>query len=61
VAEWYGVRVESRRSGPRGNERLLRALAQPDAVHAKQPLGAILVTGDLAGCAYRKFYLASRG
>jgi Calcineurin-like phosphoesterase len=47
VGERYGFRVESGRSGPRGNERLRRALAQLDKIHAVQPLDAIMITGDL--------------
>lgn len=47
VGERYGFRIESGRSGPRGNERLKRALAQLNALHAAHPLDAILVTGDV--------------
>ena len=47
VGERYGFRVESGRSGPRGNGRLRQALARLDEIHEKQPLDAILVTGDL--------------
>ncbi len=47
VGERYGFRVESGRSGPRGNERLRRALAQLDEIHAAQPLDVVLITGDL--------------
>jgi 3',5'-cyclic AMP phosphodiesterase CpdA len=47
VGERYGFRIESGRSGPRGNERLRQALARLDGIHAKQPLDAILVTGDV--------------
>ncbi len=47
VGERYGFRIESGRSGPRGNGRLRQALARLDEIHAKQPLDAILVTGDL--------------
>jgi predicted phosphodiesterase len=47
VGERYGFRIESGRSGPRGNGRLRQALARVDEIHAKQPLDAILVTGDL--------------
>lgn len=47
VGERYGFRIESGRSGPRGNERLARILAQLSKVHAKQPLDLILITGDI--------------
>ncbi len=47
VGERYGFRIESGRSGPRGNERLRQALAQLDALHAQDPLDAILITGDM--------------
>jgi len=47
VGERYGFRLESGRSGPRGNERLARLLAQLDLVHASDPLDAIVVSGDM--------------
>jgi hypothetical protein len=47
VGERYGFRIESGRSGPRGNERLSRVLAKLDALHAREPLHAILITGDM--------------
>ena len=47
VGERYGFRIESGRSGPRGNERLRQLLAQLDALHAAEPLHAILITGDM--------------
>jgi hypothetical protein len=47
VGERYGFRIESGRSGPRGNERLGQVLAQLAAFHAKDPLDAILITGDM--------------
>jgi len=47
VGERYGFRIESGRSGPRGNERFARVLERLDKVHAKQPLDLILVTGDI--------------
>ena len=46
VGERYGFRLESGRSGPRGNERLARVLARLEAIHASQPLDLVLVTGD---------------
>jgi len=47
VAERYGFRVESGRSGPRGNERVKRLFAQLEAIDAKDRLDAILITGDM--------------
>jgi predicted phosphodiesterase len=47
VGERYGFRVESGRSGARGNERLRQALARLDEIHETQPLDAILISGDL--------------
>ena len=37
VGESYGFRIESGRSGPRGNERLRRVLAQLEILHAVHP------------------------
>jgi hypothetical protein len=47
VGEKYGFRIESGRSGPRGNDRLVRVLKRLDEIQADQPLHAILVTGDI--------------
>lgn len=47
VGERYGFRIESGRSGARGNERLKRLLAQLRELHAEAPLDAILITGDM--------------
>ncbi len=47
VGERYGFRIESGRSGPRGNDRLRQLLARLDEIHATQPLDAILISGDL--------------
>lgn len=47
VGARYGFRVESGRSGPRGNDRLRRLLAQLEELDAKKPLDAILITGDI--------------
>jgi hypothetical protein len=49
VGERYGFRIESGRSGPRGNERLRQALTQLEAIDANDPLDAILITGDVTG------------
>jgi hypothetical protein len=47
VGERYGFRLESGRSGARGNERLERLLAELEALHAREPLDAVMVTGDM--------------
>lgn len=47
VGEEYGFRIESGRSGPRGNAQLMRILQKLDDIHATTPLDAVLVTGDI--------------
>nr|WP_294556986.1 metallophosphoesterase [uncultured Rhodopila sp.] len=47
VGERYGFRIESGRAGPRGNERFRQTLARLNAVHARDPLDVVLITGDL--------------
>ena len=47
VGERYGFRIESGRSGPRGNDRLDRVFALLDVIHAEKPFDAILITGDV--------------
>jgi len=47
VGERYGFRIESGRSGPAGNGRLVRAMRQLATVHADNPLDYVLVTGDM--------------
>src|SRR5207253_1910746 len=47
IGEQYGYRIESGRSGPRGNGRLGRLLAHLAAIHAIDPLDHILVSGDM--------------
>jgi 3',5'-cyclic AMP phosphodiesterase CpdA len=47
VGEHYGFRIESGRSGPRGNARLKRLFSQLEALHATDPLDVILITGDM--------------
>lgn len=47
VAGDYGFRIECGRAGPRGNQRLAAALARLAEIHAREPLDAILITGDL--------------
>ncbi|WP_045835501.1 metallophosphoesterase [Hyphomicrobium sp. 99] len=47
VGERFGFRIEGGRSGPSGNERLKQTLAALDAVHARNPLDVVLITGDM--------------
>jgi Calcineurin-like phosphoesterase len=47
VGERYGFRIESGRSGPRGNGLFRRALVQLEKIDAQDPVDAILITGDL--------------
>jgi predicted MPP superfamily phosphohydrolase len=47
VGERYGFRLGSGRAGPRGNDGLVAALERLDELHRRQPLDAILITGDL--------------
>ena len=47
VGGQYGFRLESGRSGTRGNDRLKRTLARLDEIHAEDPLDAVLITGDI--------------
>ncbi len=47
VGERYGFRIESGRSGPRGNQRLREAMAQLDMLCTSEPLDAVLITGDM--------------
>ena len=47
VGERYGFRIESGRSGPRGNERLRQVMTQLEALCEKEQLDLILVTGDM--------------
>ncbi|MEH2526436.1 MULTISPECIES: metallophosphoesterase family protein [unclassified Bradyrhizobium] len=47
IGEQYGFRIESGRSGPRGNGRLGRLLTHLAAIHAINPLDHILVSGDM--------------
>jgi hypothetical protein len=43
----YGFRIESGRSGPRGNLRLEQVFACLAEIHERQPLHVILISGDL--------------
>ncbi len=47
VGERYGFRIESGRSGPRGNGRIERALDRLETIDNDEPLDFILVTGDV--------------
>ena len=47
IGERYGFRLESGRSGPRGNGRLNRVLELLDVIHTNNPLDFILITGDM--------------
>ena len=47
VGERFGFRIETGRSGPRGNDRLEEVLSQLDQIHSREPLDAIVITGDL--------------
>jgi len=47
VGERYGFRIESGRAGPCGNGRLAQVLERLAAIHEKQPLDHILITGDV--------------
>jgi len=47
VGERYGFRIESGRGGPRGNDRLFRALARLASIHATDPVDLVLVSGDM--------------
>jgi 3',5'-cyclic AMP phosphodiesterase CpdA len=47
VGERYGFRIESGRSGPRGNDRLRRLLDQLERIDREKPFDTILITGDM--------------
>src|SRR6202044_4058487 len=47
IGERYGFRIESGRSGPRGNDGFARILNRIEAIHAARPLDMILITGDM--------------
>ena len=47
VGERYGFRMESGRSGPRGNARFRQVVKQLALIHAKEPLDIVLITGDM--------------
>jgi Calcineurin-like phosphoesterase len=47
VGDQYGFRIESGRSGPRGNDRFAQILERLEAIHAVHPLDLILISGDM--------------
>ena len=47
VAERYGYRIESGRSGPQGNAAFVQIFDQLEAMHASNPLDVVLITGDM--------------
>ena len=47
VGERYGFRIESGRSGPRGNARLEQSMTLLETIHDAQPLDLVLICGDL--------------
>ncbi|EIM24630.1 metallophosphoesterase family protein [Microvirga lotononidis] len=47
VGERYGFRIESGRTGPQGNGQMRQVLDRLDAVHAREPLDLVLITGDM--------------
>jgi predicted MPP superfamily phosphohydrolase len=47
VGERYGFRIESGRSGPRGNHRLRQVMERLETFCDNDPLDAILITGDM--------------
>ena len=47
VGERFGFRIESGRSGPRGNDRLEQIMSRIEAIHSAQPLDFILISGDM--------------
>jgi hypothetical protein len=47
VGEAYGFRIESGRMGPRGNDRFHAVLDRLDAIHRRDPLDVLLISGDM--------------
>lgn len=47
VGERYGFRIETGRMGPRGNTRLEHVLSELETIHARDPLDAIVISGDV--------------
>lgn len=47
VGARFGFRIECGRSGPRGNDLVTRVFSELEEIHARAPLDAILITGDV--------------
>ncbi len=47
VGEPYGFRIESGRAGPQGNGQWKLALDRLAAIHTKNPIDIVLITGDM--------------
>jgi len=47
VGERYGFRIESGRSGPRGNVRFEKVMAQLSAIDTVHPLDLVVISGDI--------------
>jgi hypothetical protein len=47
VGERFGFRIESGRSGPCGNDQLVRLLSRLEVIHKAEPLDLVLITGDV--------------
>jgi 3',5'-cyclic AMP phosphodiesterase CpdA len=47
VGEQYGFRIESGRSGPRGNDRFALIMDHLEAIHDVRPLDIVLISGDM--------------
>lgn len=47
VGERFGFRIESGRSGPCGNEQLVRLLSRLEVIHKAEPVDLVLITGDV--------------
>lgn len=57
VGEQYGFRMEAGMAGPRGNQRVGRALREVQAIHASRSLDHIVVTGDITDAGTRAEWL----
>lgn len=57
VGDPYGYRMETGRSGPRGNRRFRKAIRKLREIHAQIPLDRILVTGDVTDAGTRAEWL----
>ena len=61
VGERYGYRMESGTNGPCGNDRVIRAFCQLDAIQATRALDRIIVTGDMTDAGTRAEWLEFLG